>query len=78
MVHVKKLNFTFSSKEKGIEQYLVILSLAFVTKLVLSGIKNGFLSQRCENTINFLCMKETWGLFITAWVNLAFKTWTVT
>jgi hypothetical protein len=59
MVHVKKQNFTFSPKEKGIEQYLVILSLAFKPKIALSGIKNGFLSQRCENTINFLCMKGT-------------------
>ncbi len=59
MVHVKKQNFTFSSKEKGIEQYLVILSSDFKTKIVLSGIKDDFLSQRCENTINFLCMKGT-------------------
>jgi hypothetical protein len=42
MVHVKKQNFTFSSKEKGIEQYLVILSLDFKTKIVLSGIKMVF------------------------------------
>ncbi len=59
MVHVKKLNFTFSSKEKGIEQYLVILSLDFKTKIALSGIKNGFPLQRRENTINFLRMKGT-------------------